>query len=36
LLDEVSGFREISLWITGDARPDRADERRLNVLCIAE
>lgn len=36
LLDEVSGFREISLWTTGDARPDRADERWLNVLCIAE
>ena len=36
LLDEVGGFREISLWTTGDARPDRADERWLNVLCSAK
>ena len=32
LLDEAGGFREISLWTTSDARPDRADERWLNAL----
>ena len=36
LLDEAGGFREISIRTTGDARPDRADERWINVLCRAE
>ena len=36
LLGEVDGFREIALWTTNDARPDRADERWVNVLCRAE
>ena len=35
LLDEAGGFREIALWTTGDARPDRAGERWINVLCRA-
>ena len=35
LLDEAGGFHEISLWTTDDARPDRAGERWLNVLCSA-
>ena len=36
LLEETGGFHEIDLWITGDARLDRADERWINVLCRAE
>ena len=36
LLEETGGFHEITLWVTGDARPDRADERWINVLCRAE
>ena len=36
LLEETGGFPEIDLWITGDARLDRADERWINVLCRAE
>lgn len=35
LLEQAGGFQELALWITGDARPDRADERWLNVLCRA-
>ena len=33
---EAGGFRETALWTTDDARPDRADERWLNVLCRTE
>ena len=32
LVDEAGGFREIALWTTGDARPDRAEERWVNAL----
>ena len=35
LIDEAGGFRNISLWTTGDARPDRADEKWVNLLCRA-
>ena len=35
LLDEAGGFQVIDLWITSDARPDRSDERWVNVLCRA-
>jgi len=33
LLAEVGGLSAISLTVTGDARPDRANERWLSVLC---
>lgn len=36
LIDEAGGFRDVSLWTTGDARPDRADEKWVNLLCCAE
>ena len=36
LLDEAGGFRTAKLWTTADARPERADERWVNVLCFAE
>ena len=36
LIDEADGFRDISLWTTGDARPDREDEKWVNLLCCAE
>lgn len=36
LIGEAGGFREIALWITKDARPDRADEQWINVICRAE
>ena len=36
LLDEAGGFQVIDLWTTSDARPDRADERWVNVLCRAD
>ena len=36
LLDEAGGFRVLCLWSTFDARPDRADERWVNVLCGRE
>lgn len=36
LLEEAGGFRVISLWTTFDARPERADERWINVLCGLE
>ncbi len=35
LLDQAGGFQIIDLWATSDARPDRADERWVNVLCRA-
>ena len=36
LLEEAGGFRVEKLWLTKDARPDRADEHWVNVLCRAE
>ena len=36
LLDEAGGFRVSRIWVTNDARPDRAEERWVNVLCLAE
>ena len=36
LLDEAGGFQVIDLWTTSDARPDRSDERWINVLCRAD
>lgn len=36
LLDEAGGFRISRVWVTNDARPDRAEERWVNVLCLAE
>ena len=35
LINEAAGFREIALWITNDARSDRADEQWINILCRA-
>ena len=35
LLDEAGGFRTVKLWTTADARPERAEERWVNVLCYA-
>ena len=35
LLDEAGGFRTVKLWTTADARPERAEERWVNVLCFA-
>ncbi|MBO4326260.1 MAG: class I SAM-dependent methyltransferase [Clostridia bacterium] len=35
LISEAGGFREIDLWVTNDARPDRADEQWVNILCRA-
>ncbi len=35
LLYEIDGFREIKMWTTYDVRPERADERWVNVLCRA-
>ena len=35
LLNEAGGFQVIDLWTTSDARPDRSDERWVNVLCRA-
>ncbi len=32
LLDEAGSFQVIDLWTTSDARPDRSDERWVNVL----
>ena len=36
LINEACGLRELTLWTTHDARPDRADERWVNILCLAE
>ena len=36
LLDETGGFRICRLWLTHDVRPDRADERWVNVLCLKD
>ena len=36
LLDEAGGFRIKSIWHTHDARPERADELWVNVICLAE
>ena len=36
LLDEAGGFRVMKLWVTNDARPERADERWANMVCLAE
>ena len=36
LIVEAGGFRDIALWTTGDARPDRADEKWVNLLCYAD
>ena len=36
LLEEAGGFRVEKLWTTADARPERADERWVNVLCFAK
>lgn len=36
LLDETGGFQIIKLWTMADARPDRTDERWVNVLCRAQ
>ena len=33
LLEKTGGFQTIDLWITSDARPDRMDERWINMLC---
>ena len=33
---DAGGFRNVSLWTTGDARPDRADEKWVNLLCRAD
>ena len=35
LLEETGGFRTVKLWTTADARPERAKERWVNVLCYA-
>ena len=35
LLEEAGGFRTVKLWTTADARPERAEERWVNVLCFA-
>ena len=35
LLEEAGGFRTVKLWTTADARPERAGERWVNVLCFA-
>lgn len=35
LLDEAGGFRTVKLWTTADARPEREEERWVNVLCYA-
>ena len=35
-IDDAGGFRNVSLWTTGDARPDRADEKWVNLLCRAD
>ena len=35
LLEEAGGFRTVKLWTTADARPERAEERWVNVLCYA-
>ena len=36
LLDEAGGFRVKKIWHTNDARPERADELWVNVICLAE
>ena len=36
LLDEAGGFRVQRIWHTNDARPERADELWVNVICLAE
>ena len=36
LLDETGGFRIKNIWHTHDARPERADELWVNVICLAE
>ena len=36
LLEEAGGFRVEKLWTTADARPERAEERWVNVLCLAK
>ena len=36
LLEEAGGFRVEKLWTTADARPERAEERWVNVLCFAK
>ena len=36
MLAEAGGFRVEKLWLTHDARPDRAEEHWVNVLCLAE
>ena len=36
LIDEAGGFRDIALWTTCDVRPDRADEKWVNLLCYAD
>lgn len=33
ILVKVGGFDIIDLWLTGDARPDRANEQWVNVIC---
>ena len=36
LLEEAGGFRIADLWTSADARPERAHERWVDVLCVAE
>ena len=36
LLGEAGGFRIKNIWHTHDARPERADELWVNVICLAE
>ncbi len=36
LICEAGGYSEIALWVTNDARPERADEQWVNILCRAE
>ena len=36
LIAEVGGFEILQLWLTDDARPDRAEERWVNVICRKE
>ncbi len=36
LAGEAGGFREIAIWLSNDARPDRADKQWTNIICRAE
>ena len=36
LLEEAGGFSVKTVWVTNDARPERAEERWANALCLAD